>query len=181
MGTSITILPQKIALGLHLNPTPIKLSEANGRDIECFGKTLAVISIPGQHHSYTLTRVVVNTVNPLQGADFLHNYGQILNCCNGKLIDEMTCQFIQGGRVTTQIQSITVNDHTNQPEAVQSLLQEFLKLIRPWMELPLVPNMKVTHVIDIGDSAPTYAKVRQQREIQISKTGVHSTPASWNN
>ena len=56
-----------------------------------------------------------------------------------------------------QIQSITMNDHTKLPEEVQSLLKEFPKLTRPRTEPPLVPNMKVTHVTDTGDSVPVTA------------------------
>ena len=152
-----------MALGLHLNPMPIKLA-ANGRDIECFGETVVVIGIPGLRRSYTWTVVVVDAVNPFLDADFLCHYGLILNCSNGKLIDETTHQFILGGRVTAQIQSITVNDHTNLPEEVLSLLQEFQNLTRPRTEQPLVLNTKVTHAVDTEDSTPTYAKVRQLSE-----------------
>ena len=56
-----------------------------------------------------------------------------------------------------------MNDHTNRPE-VQSLPQEFPKLIRPRTEQPPVPNTKVTHIIDTGDYASTYANVRQLSE-----------------
>ena len=63
-GASIIILPQKMALGLHLNPTLVKLSAANRRDIECFGETLVVIGIPSLRHSYTYTVVVADTANP---------------------------------------------------------------------------------------------------------------------
>ena len=42
-GASITIWPQKMTLGLDLNPTPVKLSAANGSDIGCFAETVVVI------------------------------------------------------------------------------------------------------------------------------------------
>ena len=123
-GASITILPQKMALGLHLNPTPVKLSAVNGRDMECFGKTVVVIGILGLRRSYTWTALAADTVNPLLGADFLRHYGLILDYSNGKLIDETIHQFIPEGRVTAQIQSITVNDHTNLPEKERQISEE---------------------------------------------------------
>ena len=84
-------------LSIHLNPTPVKFSAANRRDIECFGETVVVIGIPGLRRSYTWTVIVADTINPLQGADCLRHYGLILNSSNGKLIDETTHQFIHGG------------------------------------------------------------------------------------
>ena len=111
----------------------------------------------GSHHWYSGPTLFIH-INR-SSCRYCQPPPRILNCSDGKLVDEMTHQFIQGGRVTAQIQSMTVNDHTNLPK-VHSLLQEFPKLTRPRTEQPLVPNTKVTHVIDTGDSAPTYAKVR---------------------
>lgn len=62
--TIITILPQRIAVGLNLNPTPVKLSAENGREIEYFGEAVIDIGIPGPRRSYTWTVVVADSVNP---------------------------------------------------------------------------------------------------------------------
>ena len=45
-GACTTILPQRMALALNLNVTPVKLSAANGKDIEYFGKAVVDIGIP---------------------------------------------------------------------------------------------------------------------------------------
>ena len=93
---------------------------------ECFGKVIVNIGIPGLHCSYTWTVVVMDTINLLLGADFLCHYGLILDCCNGRLINETIHCYIQGGQITAQIQNIMVNNHDHLPE-VQFFLQEFLK------------------------------------------------------
>ena len=50
---SITILSLRMVLGLNVNATPVKLSVANGKEIECFGEVVVDIEIPGQRSSYT--------------------------------------------------------------------------------------------------------------------------------
>ena len=163
-GASVTILPHSLAPGLSINSTPVRLSAANGETIKCFGEIQLDIIIPGLRRSYPWTVVIADTINPLLGADFLRHYGLILNCSDGRLIDETTRRYVQGGRVTARIQNITVNNHSDLPERIQSLLQKFPKLTRPRTEQPLASNTRVTHVIDTGDNAPTYAKVRQLSE-----------------
>ena len=79
-----------MALGLNQNATPVKLSETNGRIIECFGEAVVDIGIPGLRCSYTWTVVVADTVNPLLSADFQGHYGLILDYSNGRLIDVKT-------------------------------------------------------------------------------------------
>ena len=101
---------------------------------------------------------------PLLDADFLRHYGLILNCSDGRLIDETTRCYVQGGWVTARIQNITVNNHNHLPERIQPLLQKFPKLTRPRTEQPLASNTRVTHVIDTRDNAPAYAKVWQLSE-----------------
>ena len=151
---SVTILPHSLAPGLSINSTPVRLSAANGETIKCFGEIQLDIIIPGLRRSYPWTVVIADTINPLLGADFLRHYGLILNCSDGRLIDETTRRYVQGGRVTARIQNITVNNHSDLPERIQSLLQKFPKLTRPRTEQPLASNMRVTHVIDTGDNAP---------------------------
>ena len=101
---------------------------------------------------------------PSFGAEFLHHFGLILDCSISRLMEETTRRYTQGGWGTRQIQSITVNKHNTLPE-VQSLRREFPKITRPRTEQLLVFNTKVTHVIDTGESASTYAKVRQQSDV----------------
>ena len=50
------------------------------------------------------------------------------------------------------------------PEFTQSLFKKFPKLTRPRTEQTLASNTRVNQVIDTGDNAPTYAKVRQLSE-----------------
>ena len=139
------------------------LTAVNGKDEECFGETVADVGIPGLRCSYTRIVAVTDTMNPLLGADFLHHYSLILDCSNGRLIDETTRQYTQGRQVIGQIQSITVNNQDTLL-GVQSLLQEFAKITRPCTEQPLVSNTKVTHIIDTGDSTLSYVKVWQLSE-----------------
>lgn len=60
-GASITISMQRMALGLNLNSTPVKLSAASGKEIECFGEAVIDFGILGLRRSYTWTVVVTDT------------------------------------------------------------------------------------------------------------------------
>ena len=159
-GASVTILPHSLAPGLSINSTPVRLSAAYGETIKCFGEIQLDIIIPGLRRSYPWTVLIAHTINPLLGADFLRHLSLILNCSDGRLIDETTRRYVQGGRVTARIQNIMVNSHNDLSERIQSLLQKFPKLTRPRTEQPLASRMRVTHVIDTGDNTPTYAKFR---------------------
>lgn len=94
MWVPLTILLHKMAYSLKLNATPMKLSTTNGKDIEYFGEVVVDIEILDLCCSYTWTVVVEDTFNPLLGEDFLHHYGLILDCSNGRLSDETTCHYI---------------------------------------------------------------------------------------
>ena len=61
MGASIRIPAKKKAFSLTLNAIPVRLSAANGRDIECVGETVDA-GIPGLRRSYTWTVVAADTV-----------------------------------------------------------------------------------------------------------------------
>ena len=87
-------------------------------------ETIVEIGIPGLHRSYTWTVVIMDTMNPLWCADFLSHYGLILDCSNGRLIDESTHRYTHKEDESLDRLSLTVNNHYTLTE-VQSLLQEF--------------------------------------------------------
>lgn len=95
VGASITILLHKMAHSVKLNTTPMKLSAANGKDIECFDEVVVdILDLLDLCCSYIWIVIVADTFNPLIGEYFLHQYGLILDCSNGRLSDETTRHYI---------------------------------------------------------------------------------------
>ena len=160
-GKSISILPLHLSGGLHLNPTAVRLSSADGSGIACHGEAHVELLVPTLRRSFRWTFVVANTVNALLGADFILHFGLIVDGKNCRLVDSATKCYCTAKALKNQIQNISINK-SNVPSVVKPLFEKYPDLLAPRIfGSNANKNSKVKHCIDTGSTTPTFAKVRQ--------------------
>jgi len=158
----VSILPAKLAVGVILHQTVVRLTAANGSSIPVHGETSIEFAIPDLRRKFTWTFVVADTSNALLGADFLSNFRMVVDCGNKKLIDGLTVKSARVFSVNSQVTKIIINDSSNQCHEVRNLLNKYPYLTSPRNINDLANNKpKIYHRIETGDSPPVYCKIRQ--------------------
>uniref|UniRef100_A0A5S6QU14 Reverse transcriptase domain-containing protein n=1 Tax=Trichuris muris TaxID=70415 RepID=A0A5S6QU14_TRIMR len=114
----------------RLSATDIQLSSANGSKIKSYGKFTLTTDF-GLGRTFTWDFMCADVTQPIIGADFLFNFGLIVDLKHGKLVHRDTsasCTGIIGSAVTLGIKAID-------PTASEflRLLAEFPSLTRPQM------------------------------------------------
>ncbi|XP_068247693.1 uncharacterized protein [Palaemon carinicauda] len=128
------------------------LIAANGSPIRCYGTRVLKISIMGRFYSQPFA--IANVRHPLLGADFLANYGLLINVAGKRLIDTGTCRTrpLQAGPGITPISAVVAQPY-------DALLQKFPDVFKPELrQSPGSPSKHgVYHHINIT-GPPTPAK-----------------------
>uniref|UniRef100_A0A5S6QYA9 RNA-directed DNA polymerase n=1 Tax=Trichuris muris TaxID=70415 RepID=A0A5S6QYA9_TRIMR len=140
----------------RLSATDIQLSAANGSKIKSYGKFTLTTDF-GLGRTFTWDFMCADVTQPIIGADFLFNFGLIVDLKHGKLVHRATsasCTGIIGSAVTLGIKAIN-------PTASEflRLLAEFPSLTRPQMSSGQV-NHGITHHI-LTEGPPKAARPRR--------------------
>lgn len=165
-GADISILPASTFRKFRA-PDPYKLYAANGATINTYGKQIMSLDL-GLRRSFVYEFIVADVTKPILGADFLGDYGLLIDISNKKLIDNTTqlkANCIERQTEYTPIgticESITCND----------LLTEFKDLTVPsTINHQNSPDIGVNHQI-ITTGQPIYTRARRlnTEKLEIAK------------
>ena len=93
-GSEVSVIPPTPA-DRRRSPDPLALSAVNNTSIHTYGKRSLTLNL-GLRRSLPWIFIIADVKKPILGADFLRNYGLMVDMTNRKLIDMHTHLHIQG-------------------------------------------------------------------------------------
>lgn len=159
-GSSISILPYNVNNFPILRPTDLKLTNASGDTITCYGELDTDIAIPSLRRNFQWTFIVANVVQPILGTDFLSNNSLLIDCKNNKLIDSAT-----GITANLKSSDLKLSSHFISFEDLDSRARNIL-INFPILSSPLnlknrsIETSGIFHSIDVGDNPPIQVRCR---------------------
>ena len=160
-GASVSILPPQIVEHAILQPTAVRLTSANGQNIQCHGETRIEIVIPQLRRSYQWEFIIAETTHPLLGLDFLSHFKLLVDCQNKKIVDQTTSQSLAVYEISAATMTYNINSLDKLPAPAQEILHNHLKLVSPREGPPPANASKIFHHIDTANANPVYCKRRQ--------------------
>lgn len=127
-GADLSILPKNLFDKVN-KPETYKLFAANGTHIETFGHITCNINL-GLRRDFIWTFLIANVSKPILGADFLSEYGLLVDVKNKQLIDAQTNLRTRCNSQLTQYQRVTSVD----------VKSDFNELINEFKDLTLPPT-----------------------------------------
>lgn len=100
-GSDVSIVPARNA-ELRYRPTGIQLHAANGSSIKVFGSRYIDVNL-GLRRKFSWNFLIANVGTAILGADFLANFGLLVDVKNHRLIDERTGLHAPGGIAVTPV------------------------------------------------------------------------------
>lgn len=167
-GADLSILPKALFNKIK-KPENYKLFAANGTPIETFGHITCNINL-GLRRDFIWTFLIANVSKPILGADFLSEYGLLVDIKNKQLIDATTNLRTKCNAQLIRYQRVTSVD----------IKSDFSDLINEFKDLTLPPsfnkcdNLKpstVKHQI-ITTGQPVFSRARRlnPEKLKLAKT-----------
>ena len=172
-GASASLLNASEAAGLPLHPSPVRLTAANGEQINVLGETTVAIDLPILRRSYRWTFVVADITQPLLGYDFLNHFSLVVDCGDKVLYDRITRRAFYPDECDQPIDFLEINSAAEYPPYVQDLLSKYPSVITPYnLHADRTADTRIYHRIETGDAIPVYTKVRplSGEKLQAAKT-----------
>lgn len=160
-GAERSVIPPS-ATEKKLNHDFPKLYAANGTTIQTFGERSLTLNL-GFRRPFSWIFVIADVERPILGADFLRNFGLLVDVRNRRLIDTLTGIFHAFTPSTTPISSLQLS-HMKHEEIseYEMLLKEFPALTRTEHRHGANTNLThhITHHIETT-GPPVFAKPRR--------------------
>ena len=158
-------MPHALFKDCFLQPTPVKLTAANGEPITIYGQITAETVIDPAlrklRRTFVWTFVVCDIANALLGYDFLNHFGLLVDCKNNLLVDSNTSQSNPVPDYIYPVSQITVNEISSFPSFIQGLIHTYPSVISPYNAHADRPkDQRFYHRIETGDAPPVFAKTR---------------------
>ena len=154
------------------------LSAVNGTSIVTYGTRSLTLNF-GLRRTYRWLFIIADVHKPLLGADFLHQFGLLVDVAKGKLVDKETCLSVHGILAQDTPPSLTLPTHTSS-QAYSTLLSEFpdFTQVRNYNESPVKHD--ITHHITRSGS-PVSCRARLVSLVRSSKLVARnlSTCSNW--
>lgn len=155
-GADISILPVSHQRK-NLKADTYKLYAANNTTIDTYGKQVKNLNL-GLRRTFEWEFLVANVQKPIIGADFLVNYGLIIDLKNKKLIDTKTNHTIEC--ISTEINHERISTiNTNTP--FSELINEYKDITTPYS---LNHESKLKEIVDhqiITTGQPIFSRARR--------------------
>lgn len=136
--------------------TEYTLTAANGTPIQTYGTVTLHLDL-GLRRDFVWHFVVANVGKPIIGADFIAHYGLLVDCKNGRLIDNLTTLSTATSRVNCQISSVKTISGDSEYHA---LLSRYSQLTKPSGVTREVKHNTV-HFIRTSPGPPVFSRPRR--------------------
>jgi len=133
------------------------LKAVNGSSIAIFGSRSLTLDL-GLRHTFRWIFVIADIHTPIIGADFLRQYGLLVNMKHGQLIDMTTNLHSQGTIYHVESLRLSFHLHTVETE-YDTVMAEFPSVTKPCL-LPQPVKHSVMHHINTT-SPPVHARARR--------------------
>ncbi|UYV76853.1 hypothetical protein LAZ67_14002205 [Cordylochernes scorpioides] len=153
-GADISIIPPKDKN--RMPSSDYKLYAANGTEIVTYGTKVRNLDI-GLRHQFQWPFVIANTNRAIIGADFLNNFGLIIDIKNKRLIDGITNLSIRG--VIQSISDMGNISTLNSSSKVSAILTKYPNLCRPPSDFVEAKHSVKHYIPTIGQ--PIHPKARR--------------------
>ena len=142
-GAEVSVVPPSPSERLHRRDN-LSLQAANNSEIATYGTRSLTLDL-GLRRTFRWPFIIADVRKPILGADFLRNFGLLVDVRRHKLSDSLTQLSVNG--ITTNTPSPRITRFITHPEnEYTSLLNEFPTVIKPCShEVPV--KHKVTHHI----------------------------------
>lgn len=137
-------------------PSKIKLFAANGTEIETYGTTTLKVNL-GLRRDFVWTFLIANVTTPIIGADFITNFGLLIDLLGKKIIDPLT-------GLNSNCMRIMINETTeyktyNLNSVYADLLEEYKQITKLPMPGSEISTAVVHQIITTGQ--PVYSRPRR--------------------
>ena len=150
-----------------VSATNIQLQAVNKSPIKTFGQRSFTLDL-GLRRVFRWIFVVTDIPTPILGADFLDNYGLLVDIKHRRLIDTTTTLTVQGvGTYTGIISPVYVKQDTS--ERFHSLLREYPDITRPVYKHSEVKHTTTHHIQTRGPPASARPRRLAPDRQQIAK------------
>ncbi|KAG8175585.1 hypothetical protein JTE90_018878 [Oedothorax gibbosus] len=153
-GAEISIVPPKTPQERNRPPGKMKLYAANGTSIPTIGEKLLHVDL-NLRRSLPWPFVIAAVSHPILGADFLKNFGLLVDMKNNRLIDTSTGRKVSAPVIASSYGTISL---LAQDSKYKDLLSEFPEIIK--VSNPVKINHQVDHHIETT-GPPVFSRARR--------------------
>lgn len=154
-GAEISVVPP---LNKENKPTFFKLYAANNTKINTYGNVQLSLDL-GLRREFVFQFVVADVSKPILGANFLNQFGLLVDVSRRKLVDSITkLETISSLTKTPSLQLSIVSSSDTDPNIYQ-LLKNFKNIIKPNLESQSTPH-NILHYIETN-GPPVFSKPRR--------------------
>ncbi|KAG8174445.1 hypothetical protein JTE90_014232 [Oedothorax gibbosus] len=153
-GAEISIVPTLTPQERNRPPGKMKLYVANGTSIPTFGEKLLQVDL-NLRRSLPWPFVIAAVSHPILGADFLKNFGLLVDMKNNRLIDTSTGRKVSAPVIASSYGTISL---LAQDSKYKDLLSEFPEIIK--VSNPVKINHQVEHHIETT-GPPVFSRARR--------------------
>ena len=122
-GAEVSVIPPSRSERHHNKDSKLTLQAVNGSSITTFGTRSLTLNL-GLRRTFRWIFVIADVQNPILGADFLRNFGLLVDMKYTRLLDTITQLHVQG--ITTHTLSPHPVLHFHSPSSVyNAILAEF--------------------------------------------------------
>ena len=156
-GAEVSILPANHKLVSSTQPTSVKLQAVNSSPISTYGQKSLALDL-GLRRTFRWVFIIADLPSPIIGADFLREYGLLVDIKNQKLIDSTTNFIVNGIRNTHDYVTPTIMTATSSSR-YDTLLREYPDVVRPIYKYGKVKHGATHHIPTRGP--PVCARPRR--------------------
>ena len=166
-GADVSVIPPS----RQSRSTTYKLYAANGTEINTFGTKELNLNL-GLRRNFYWKFIVASVSKPIIGADFLSNYGLLVDLKNRKLIDTVTSLYANALSVSednTNTCAISTISPSGFNQDVVKLLQKYKEITRESIQLNEF-KLNVTHaIVTVGPPCAAKARRLAPDKLRIAK------------
>lgn len=154
-GAEVSVVPP---LNNETKPTFFKLYAANNTKINTYGNVKLSLDL-GLRRQFIFKFVVADVSRPILGADFLRQFGLLVDISRRKLVDSITKLETISSIIKTPSLQLSLLSNSDMDPNVFQLLKKYSNIIKPNLESQCTPH-NIFHYIETN-GAPVFSKPRR--------------------
>lgn len=162
-GSDISIIPSKYARNRERSETV--LYAANNTRIRTYGEERISVNL-GLRREFSWVFCIADVSRPILGADFLSNFGLVVDLRNRRLIDNISGLKIAGELGTSLLVDVSL---INKTQPYGKILSEFPELTRLDQEITMSSSEVFHHIQTIGPPVAQRARRLPPDKLKIAK------------
>ena len=168
-GAEVSILPASFqSASSKPIPTSVKLQAVNGSSISTFGQRSLTLDL-GLRRTFRWIFIIADLPLPIIGADFLREFGLLVDVKHRKLIDCTTNFIVSGLRCTCKHVTPVIMTATSSSR-YDTLLREYPDIVRPVQRYNEVKHGTTHHIPTRGPPVSARPRRLAKDRLQVAKS-----------